>query len=130
MTCLSIMKRDYGENCSSWPSKSSAINAFIKRQPNSGNFLADWIRRAKQNGDFNDKPGKVRKRLMKELVRLKAAQIAKGKITWHPRNINRLLAADSDAGSESLSQGHANEEAQQRGTSGQRMQEIAGVCFH
>jgi hypothetical protein len=128
MACLLIMKRDYGKNCSSWPSKSSKVSAFVERQTQGRNCLADWIRRGMQNGEFK-KPGMVRKRLMKELVQLNVARVVNGKITWYPRNIDRLLAVDTVAGSESLNHGRAVEGMQQRGASGQGMSEIAGVYF-
>jgi hypothetical protein len=128
MACLLIMKRDYGKNCSSWPSKSSKVSAFVERQTQGRNCLADWIRRGMQNGEFK-KPGMVRKRLMKELVQLNVARVVNGKITWYPRNIDRLLAVDTVAGSESLNHGRAVEVMQQRGASGQGMSEIAGVYF-
>jgi hypothetical protein len=88
MACLLIMKRGYGENCSSWPSNSNGVNAFVEMQTQGKNCLADWIRRGKQNGKLNGKEiACVRKRLMNELVQLKVAQVVNGKITWYPQKI-------------------------------------------
>lgn len=92
--CLFVLTRVFGDT-SNWPLTSSQMNSFITKHSKGGSSLADWICRGRQKGEFDEKPKTVRKRLMKELIRIQAASTVKGKVYWHEEAISHLLSSQA-----------------------------------